>query len=93
MMDWQNTARPFSRSPAPENCATCTENPVTAAVHHPPSSHVELETKPMEAEALAPRLPTMAASMYCIMVVLSCARTAGTLKLTTICNCRLREGS
>ena len=38
---------------------------------------------PMEADASAPMLPTIDASMYCIMVVVSCARMAGVLSCST----------
>ena len=56
----------FRISPAPMEWATCTEKPVAAAEQVPPKSHVVVETKPMEAAALAPKLPTMAASIYCM---------------------------
>ena len=49
----------------------------------PPISHVEDETKPIEAVASAPRLPTIPASMYCIAMDVSCARIAGRLMLRT----------
>lgn len=91
IMDWQNTALPFSRWPAPAYCATWTENPTTAALHSPPNSHVVLETSPMAAVAFAPRLPTIAASIYCMMVELIWARTAGMLKRITICICCFPE--
>lgn len=90
--DWQNTARPFSLCPAPTNWATCTEKPVPAAMHSPLSNQVELEIRPMDAEALAPKLPTIVASIYCMIVVLSWARTAGMLSPITICSCSLRGG-
>lgn len=51
------------RSLAPIRWATCTENPVAAAVHTPLKSHVVVDTSPMDAEAFAPRLPTIEASM------------------------------
>ena len=61
---------------APIRWATWTEKPVAREMHMPPSSQVEVDTRPMEAEALAPRLPTMAASMYCMAMELICARMA-----------------
>ena len=48
---------------APIRWATYTENPVAAAVHTPLKSHVVVDTSPMDAEAFAPRLPTIEASM------------------------------
>ena len=45
----------------------------------PPISQVVDETRPMEAVASAPMLPTMPASMYCIAMDVSCARIAGRL--------------
>ena len=72
----------FSRS-APISCATCTENPVAAETHSPPNSQVVLETSPIAAVAAAPRLPTMDASIYCIMIELIWASTAGILSLMT----------
>ena len=65
---WRTMARARAMSPAPRAWATCTENPVATAVHNPPNNHVVVDTSPMAAEALAPRLPTMAASMYCMMM-------------------------
>ena len=53
----------------------------------PPSSQVEVDTSPMEAEARAPRLPTMAASMYCMAMELIWAKMAGTLRVSTWRNC------
>jgi hypothetical protein len=49
----------------------------------PPISHVVEETSPIDAVASAPRLPTIPASIYCIAIVVSCARIAGRLKLRT----------
>ena len=60
-------------------CATCTAKPVDAALHKPENNHVEVDTSPMDAEALAPRLPTMAASMYCITIDDNWATIAGIL--------------
>src|SRR5699024_7465619 len=48
------------------------------------SSQVELDTSPMAAEALAPRLPTIVASMYCMAVAETWASTAGMLSCTTV---------
>lgn len=75
---------------APIRWATWTEKPVAREMHMPPSSQVEVDTRPMEAEALAPRLPTMAASMYCMAMELICARMAGTLSVSTCTNCSLQ---
>lgn len=77
---------PF-RSPAPILWATCTEKPVAAAVQSPQKSHVVVDTSPMEAEASAPTRPTMAASIYCMMMEDSCAMMAGTLSSTVRRNC------
>lgn len=77
---------PF-RSPAPTLWATCTENPVAAAVQSPQKSHVVVDTSPMEADASAPIRPTMAASIYCMMMEDSCAIMAGTLSSTVRRSC------
>ena len=45
-----------------------------------PMSQVVDSVSPMAAEASAPMLPTIDASMYCMMVVVSCARMAGVLR-------------
>lgn len=79
IMDCLNTARAPCMSPAPIRCATCTEKPVAAAPHKPENSHVLVDTSPMEADASAPRCPTMEASIYCITMEESWAITAGTL--------------
>ena len=85
--DCRNTARAPCISPAPILCATCTENPVAAATQSPQKSHVVVETSPIEADASAPRLPTIAASIYCITMEESWAMTAGTLSCTVRRNC------
>ena len=74
-------------SPAPIRCATCTEKPVAAATHNPQKSHVVVETKPIAADSSAPRLPTIAASIYCMTMEESCAIIAGTLNCTVRRNC------
>ena len=43
--------------------------------------------RPMEADGLAPRCPTMAVSMYCIITEESCARMAGTASSIVNCSC------
>ena len=70
---------PFARCsfPAPTACATCTEKPAAHAVIAPPNSHVEEDTKPIEALAPAPKTPTIAASIYCITISEICARMPG----------------
>ena len=83
----RNTLRAPCISPAPILCATCTENPVDDAMHSPQNNHVVVETRPMAAASSAPRLPTIAASIYCITIEESCATTAGTLNITVKCIC------
>ena len=48
-----------------------------------PSSHIVVSISPIEADACAPMLPTIDASMYCIIVVVSCARIAGVARNIT----------
>lgn len=84
---WRRMARAFVMSPAPMAWATCTENPVAAAEHDPLNSHVVVDTSPMAAAASAPRLPTMAASMYCIRMDDNWAMMAGTLSIRVSCSC------
>ena len=69
VMDCLNTSRASFISPAPILWATCTEKPVAAEVHIPQKSHVVVDTRPIDAEASAPRLPTIDASIYCMMTV------------------------
>src|SRR5699024_2686478 len=83
---WRTTARARSSCPAPMRWATWTEKPVAAAAHRPLSSQVLLDTSPMAAEALAPRLPTMVASMYCMAVAEIWDSTAGMLRRMTACS-------
>lgn len=66
VMAWRRMDLALAISPAPMAWATCTAKPVDTAEHRPLNSQVVVETSPMEAEAFAPKLPTMAASMYCI---------------------------
>ena len=80
--DCRNTRCAPSQSPAPMRWATCTEKPEAAALSSPPKSHVVVDTKPIAAEASAPRLPTIDASIYCITIDDNCATTAGTLSIT-----------
>lgn len=49
-------------------CAVCTENPAIAAEQVPQKSHSVVDTSPIAAESAAPRRPTMAASIYCIII-------------------------
>ena len=81
MSDWRSTLRAASKSLAPMKCATCTENPIFAAEARPPISHPVVSTSPMAAEALAPRCPTIEASMKNITVAEICARILGILRL------------
>lgn len=57
--------------------ATCTENPTVAAEHIPQNSHRLVDTKPTAALSSAPSLPTIAASIYCMSILDSCAMMAG----------------
>ena len=68
-------------------CATCTEKPVAAAEQMPENSHVVVDISPMDAEAFAPRLPTMEASMYCMAMDDSCAMMAGPLSRAVSRSC------
>ena len=78
--DSRSTFLAPAKSPAPIRCATCTENPVAAAAHSPQNSHVVVDNNPMEADAFAPRLPTIEASIYCIAMEDNWAITAGALR-------------
>ena len=78
---------------APIFWAAWTENPVATALHRPFSSHVLVETTPIAADAPAPKFPTMAVSIYCIIMEVSCARIAGTLNRHTMDNFCPRPGS
>ena len=53
-----------------------------AAEANPPISQPVVSTNPMAAEALAPKCPTIEASMKNITVADICARIEGILKLT-----------
>ena len=67
---------------APMKCATCTEKPMFAADARPPISQPVVSTSPMAAEALAPRWPTIEASIKNMTVAEICARIEGILRLT-----------
>ena len=74
-------------APADELPAAATpvegSEPAAAAEQILPISHVVVSIKPIDADASAPRLPTIDASIYCIIVVVSCAKMAGVAKLST----------
>lgn len=82
--------RAFLLSPAPICCAPCTEKPDAAAIHSPPNSHVLVDTIPIEVEASAPNPPTIAVSIYSIMMEVSCAGMAGMLNFQTAFSLPLR---
>ncbi len=86
-MDWRRTFLAPVKSPAPIRCATCTEKPVAAAAHSPQNNHVVVDTSPIEAEAFAPKLPTIDASTYCMAIEDNCAIIAGTLRYAVNSNC------
>ena len=64
--DWCISERALSSSPAPSLCPTRIENPTVLAMVIPKRSQLAELTRPTEAEAWAPKLPTIAASMYCM---------------------------
>ena len=82
----RNMLRAPCASFAPILCAPCTENPVEHATHKPPNSHMVVDTNPIEAEASAPKLPTIDASIYCMTIDDNCATMAGTLSQNTNSN-------
>ena len=73
----RSTSRAVLKSLAPIRCATCTEKPLPQAPQNPMSSHMHVDTRPMDAPAAAPRCPTMDVSMYCISTEESWAMMAG----------------
>jgi hypothetical protein len=74
----------FGASFAPIYCATCTEKPTTTALLTPLISQVVVDTKPIDADAFAPSLPTIAESIYCMATVVICVSIAGMLSLHTL---------
>ena len=72
-----------SSSLAPTLWATPTVKPMPMEVHKPPTSQVVVDTTPMAADALAPKLPTMEASIYSIIIVEIWAIMAGKLRANT----------
>ncbi len=85
--DWRIMLLASFVLPPPMLCAACIEKPDATAPHTPPKSHVELDTRPIEADASAPRLPAMEASVYCIITEVTCAIIAGILRKNTSWNC------
>ena len=73
----RSTSRAVLKSLAPIRCATCTEKPLPQAPQNPISSHMHVDTRPMDAPAAAPRCPTIDVSMYCISTEESWAMMAG----------------
>ena len=56
---WPTIRRALSSLSAPIKCAAWTEKPATIAEPIPQKSHVVVDTIPIDAEASAPRLPTI----------------------------------
>ena len=79
-MACRNMERDLAKSDEPIRWAIWTENPVAQADRIPQKSHVDVETRPMAADASAPRLPTIDASMYCMAMAEIWATIAGKLK-------------
>lgn len=77
-----NTCRAFTKSLAPMKWATCTEKPMDAATVTLPNSQVVLSTKPIDADGLVPKCPTIDASMKNISTVVIWARMDGMLNCT-----------
>ncbi len=75
--DWRSTLSAPRRSEAPMRLATCTENPEATAEQSPHISHVDVAISPIDADDSAPSEPTIAASIYCMTMVDSCATIAG----------------
>ncbi len=67
--------------------ATCTENPMVTAEQMPQKSHREVDTSHTEAELSAPSRPTIAASIYCIIMLESWAIMAGHESLAVSLSC------
>ena len=63
--------------PAPMDWADCIMNPIAIAFERLPRTQVEEATSPIEALAFSPRLPTIAASIYCITIEEICVRIPG----------------
>ena len=74
---WWRMDLAFSSCPAPMYWAACTVKPVQQARRSPPKSQVLEATRPMDADAEAPRLPTIEESMYSMTTSVICARIAG----------------
>ena len=77
IIDCLSTERASAGRPAPMRWATCTENPVVAALHTPAKSHIVVDTSPIEAESSAPSRPTIEASIYCMSIDVNWASIAG----------------
>ena len=73
-------------SPSQDFCRYCYDHGDFTAAGVTMDEFIEA-TAPMEAEALAPRLPTMEASMYCMAMDDSCAMMAGPLSRAVSCSC------
>ena len=83
----RSTLRAPPKSFDPMRCATCTEKPWDAAMAKPMKIQVVVDTSPMEAAGLAPRLPTIDASMNCSSTEASWARIAGPHKSRVSLTC------
>ena len=63
IIDCRSTPRASSWRPAPTSCAIWTLKPMETQKHMPLMSQTLVLTRPTEADATGPRLPTMPASM------------------------------
>ncbi len=87
----RSTARASDCLRAPNRWATCTEKPMVMVEHTPQNIHRLEFISPTEAEASAPRWPTIEASIYCIMIVDNWAMIAGTDSLAVSAICCLKD--
>ena len=77
MTAWATAFAAASLSPAPQALAIKDRKPTPQALTMPPISQPTVVVAPTAAMAFVPRLPTMAVSIYCTAVCISCSSMVG----------------
>ena len=74
---WAEAFAAASPSPAPQALAIKDKKPTPQALTMPPISQPTVVVAPTAAMAFVPRLPTIAVSIYCTAVCISCSSMVG----------------
>ena len=82
--DWAAARRARAWSPAPRAWEMQARKPTPKAEIELPISQFTVVVEPTAAVAWVPRLPTMAVSIYCTAVCISCSSMVGQARAKTV---------